>query len=76
MSTSKHPEEESVSQGKKFTLEASNLDLQGNILGKIADEVSKMSVKPVNTHIKTSGTDLHGKGNHIKGAGPNYLKDA
>jgi hypothetical protein len=56
-------------------------NVKSEILKRIASEVEKTPRTAArrrgpDTHIKTDTTDLHGKGHHIKGAGPNYLKDA
>jgi hypothetical protein len=56
-------------------------NIKSEILKRIASEVRTPrratggGRRPTDIHIKNS-CDLHGKGNHIKGAGPNYLKDS
>ena len=59
-----------------FHLDVAKLD--SKILAKINTEIGRGiggTVAKFDTHIK-GVCDIHGKGDHIKGAGPNYLKDS
>ena len=63
-----------VQPTKGFKITASELD--STILSKIHTELGRRpggSVAAFDTHIK-GVCDIHGKGDHIKGAGPNYYK--
>jgi hypothetical protein len=62
---------------KVIQLGVKDIDVRGHVLTRLATELSNISggrgPGAVSTHIKND-CDLHGKGNHIKGSGPNYLK--
>lgn len=64
---------------KKHALrfEATDIDVRGHVLARLAKELSTIKAvtgaDAISSHIKNS-CDIHGKGSHIKGAGPNYLK--
>lgn len=53
-----------------------DIDVRGQVLARLAKDLGTLKTVTANrfdTHIKNS-CDIHGKGSHIKGAGPNYLK--
>ena len=61
---------------KALRFEASDIQIRGHVLSRLAKELSGVQVGAADdfdTHIKNK-CDLHGKGSHIKGSGPNYLK--
>ena len=62
----------------KVPLHITASKLDSAVLGKIAAEVGKVGVGTTaafDEYVKTANCSLHGKGDHIKGDGPNnYLK--
>lgn len=60
----------------RLELTLRDIDVRGHVLERLAGELGALSRRgsgTVSSHIKND-CDLHGKGNHIKGSGPNYYK--
>jgi hypothetical protein len=60
-------------RSRRVQLGVQNIDVRGHVLERLAADFGKLTVARFDEHIKNK-CDLHGKGSHIKGAGPNYLK--
>jgi hypothetical protein len=65
-------DEQRAAAGIRF--EAADIDVRGHVLSRLSEELGRIGRPHIaDSHIKNK-CDIHGKGDHIKGAGPNYLK--